>query len=201
MTSLSAVMLMSLAAILNKVEDITKRPDARSRALISINSIIQDISNNADYPDDLVEVYLPNPTPGSYVASLSLVLPDDPPRRKIEYIVVEGGKPLTNIKPRDVLTNSGCVHKDAYYRVGETLQVNSTVPFEKVKMGYYKQVGWLLETDTHWLEAQAETLLIMGVCASVFRATGDDTSGQEYEAQYRLARQQFRRMLVDTENL
>lgn len=192
---------MPLSAILNKVEEITKRPDARSRALLSINAIIQDTSNNADYPDDLVEVYLPNPTPGSYIASLTLVLPTDPPRRKIEYVVVDGGNPLTNIKPRDVLTNSGCVHKDAYYRVGETLQVNSTKPFDRVKLGYYKQVGFLQETDTHWLETQAESTLILGVCASVFRATGDDVSGQEYEAQYRMARQQFRRMIVDTENL
>lgn len=192
---------MPLSAILNKVEEITKRPDARSRALLSINAIIQDTSNNADYPDDLVEVYLPNPTPGSYIASLTLVLPTDPPRRKIEYVVVDGGNPLTNIKPRDVLTNSGCVHKDAYYRVGETLQVNSTKPFDRVKLGYYKQVGFLQEADTHWLETQAESMLILGVCASVFRATGDDASGQEYEAQYRMARQQFRRMIVDTENL
>lgn len=192
---------MPLSAVLNKVEGITKRPDARGRALTSANAIIQAVCNNADYPDDLVEVYLPNPTPGSYIASISLVSETNPARRKIEYIVVDGGNPLTNIKPRDVLTNSGCVHKDAFYRVGETLQVNSTVPFERIKMGYYQQVGWLAETDTHWLVTQAESMLILGIVASVFRATGDDASGQEYEAQYLQARQSFRRMIVDTENL
>ena len=191
---------MLIKQLLNNVEEITKRPDARTRALLSANTVIQDICNNADYPDDLVEVTLLNPTPGSYIASIPLVLPDDPPRRKIEYISI-GGRILQNIKPRDAVSASGCVWKDAYYRAGEVLQINSTTAFDSVTMGYYKQVGNLTEDDTHWLLTQAPMMVMSGVAASVFRATGDETSGNEYEAQYRMLRKQFRGMLVDSEVL
>lgn len=192
---------MALSSILTKVEDITKRPDATSRALISLNGIIQDICNNADYPEDLVETTILNPTPGSYLATLSLVFPSLPARRKIEYVIVDGGKPLTSIKPRNALTSSGCAVPDAYYRVANTLQINSSIPITQVKFGYYQQVGWLSEGDSHWLEEVAEVMLIMGTAAAVFRATGDDNSAAEYEGQYKLARQQFRRALADSEEI
>lgn len=191
---------MLLKQLLNNVEEVTKRPDARTRALLSANTVIQDICNNADYPDDLVEVSLLNPTPGTYIASIPLVLPDNPARRKIEYINI-AGRILTNIKPRDAVSATGCVWKDAYYRAGETLQVNSTTQFDSLTMGYYVQTGMLTEEDTHWLLTQAPMMVMCGVAASVFRATGDETSGNEYEAQYRLLRKQFRGMIVDTEDL
>lgn len=192
---------MPLSAILNKVEDITKRPDARSRALISINGLIQAICNNADYPEDLVETILDNPEPGSYLATISIDLPALPTRRKIEYVVVEGGKPLKSIKPRNALTSEGCAIQDAYYRVGNTLQINSSSPITRIKFGYYQQVGYLSEAGDHWLEGVAETMLIMGTVAAVFRATGDDASAVEYEGQYRIANQHFRRMLADSEEV
>ena len=132
---------MLIKQLLNDSEVITKRPDARARALLSINTVLADVCNNADYPNDLVETVIANPTPGSYTASIPIVLPDLPARRKIEYVIA-AGKKLTAIKPRAALSTSGCVWKDAYYR-----------------------------------------------------------SGNEYEAQYRLLRKQFRGMIVDTEDL
>lgn len=191
---------MSLAQILNKVEDITKRPDARSRALLSANSIIQDICNNADYPEDLVEVSIANPTPDSANFEISLVIDGQPPVRKIEYLVANG-LPLKYVKPRNVISNTGCVETNSYYRAGSKLNVRTSELTSVAYLGYYQQYSYLGESATHWLEAEAEHILILGIAASVFRATGDDTSGQEYEGQYRLARQQFRRMRADQEDL
>ena len=191
---------MSLAQTLNKVEEITKRPDARARALLSANAIIQDICNNADFPEDLVEVSLANPTPDKANFTISLNIPDNPPVRKIE-ILVANGKPLKYIKPRAAVTNSGCSPVNAYYRAGSNLNISAEFAPPLVAMSYYQQTEYLSESATHWLEAEAEYILILGICASVFRATGDDTSGQEYEGQYRLARQQFRRMRADSEDL
>lgn len=189
-----------ISDVLNDVEVITKRPDARARALLSINSIIQDICNNADYPEDLIEIVLPNPTPGSYQASISLVLTNSPPIRKIEYVVA-AGLPLDNIKPRNALSNTGCVWRNAWYRSGTNLVLNVVAAFDSVQIGYYQQVGMLSETDTHWLLSCAYHMLVVAVSAAVFRATGDDTSGAEFEGQYKLLRQQFRRMLADSENI
>lgn len=191
---------MSLAQILNKVEDITKRPDARSRALLSANSIIQDICNNADFPEDLVEVSIANPTPDQANFEISLIIPNNPNVRKIEYLVA-GGIPLKYVKPRNVISNTGCVESDSYYRAGSKLNVRTSQLVPVVYLGYYQQYAYLSESATHWLEAEAEHILILGICASVFRATGDDDSGQEYEGQYRLARQQFRRMRADGEDI
>ena len=191
---------MSLAQILDNVEEITKRPDARTRALLSANAIIQEICNNADYPEDLVEVVIANPTPDKANFTISLAIPGQPPVRKIE-IIVANSKKLTNIKPRDAVSTSGCSPVNSYYRAGSNLNIFAEAAPATVAMSYYQQTEYLSESATHWLEAEAEHILVLGICASVFRATGDDTSGQEYEAQYRLARQQFRRMRVDSEDL
>jgi len=191
---------MSLAQILDKVEEITKRPDARTRALLSANSIIQDICNNADFPEDLVEVSVVNPTPSSANFTLSLTFPGNPVVRKIEALVANGKK-FTCIKPRNAVSNEGCSPLNVYYRAGNNLNINADAAPATVAISYYQQIDYLSESATHWLEAEAEHILILGICASVFRATGDDASGQEYEGQYRLARQQFRRMRVDSEDL
>ena len=191
---------MLIKQLLNDSEVITKRPDARTRALLSINTVLADVCNNADYPNDLVETVIANPTPGSYTASIPLILPDLPARRKIEYVIA-GGKKLTAIKPRAALSTSGCVWRDAYYRSGNDLQINCSVPFDQINFGYYAQTGILAEADEHWLLDEAPLMILAGVCAAVFRSTGDETSGNEYEAQYRLLRKQFRGMIVDTEDL
>ncbi len=191
---------MSLAQILDKVTDVTKRPDARSRALLSANSIIQDICNNADFPEDLVEVTLVNPTPDKANFTVSLAIPNSPPVRKIE-ILVANGKKIEYIKPRQAVSTSGCSPLNTYYRAGSNLNINADAAPPFVALSYYQQTGFLSESATHWLEAEAEHILILGICASVFRATGDDNSAQEYEGQYRLARQSFRRMRVDSEDL
>ena len=125
---------MSLAQILNKVEDITKRPDARSRALLSANSIIQDICNNADFPEDLVEVSIANPTPDQANFEISLIIPNNPNVRKIEYLVA-GGTPLKYVKPRNVISNTGCVESDSYYRAGSKLNVRTSQLVPVVYLG------------------------------------------------------------------
>lgn len=191
---------MSLAQILDKVTEITKRPDARARALLSANAIIQDICNNADFPEDLVEVSLANPTPDKANFTISLTIPGNPKVRKIE-VLVANGKSLKYIKPRQAVSASGCSPLNTYYRAGSNLNINADAAPPFVALSYYQQTEYLSESATHWLEAEAEHILILGICASVFRATGDDDSAQEYEGQYRLARQSFRRMRVDSEDL
>lgn len=191
---------MSLAQVIDRIVTLTERPDARAKALLSLNSLIQDICNNADYPEDLVETSLQNPTPGSYTLTLELGSPDLPPIRKIEYIVA-GGVPIKAVKPRNAVLETGCSPANTFYRAGTRAHINASNPVQVVYLGYYQQVGWLAETSEHWLEQAAPQVLVLGTAAAVFRATGDDVSASEYETQYRLARRQFRTMLVDTEEI
>lgn len=191
---------MTLATILNKVEEITVRPDARAKGLLSLNNLIQDICNNADYPEDLIETTVLNPTPGEYTSTVSLALSPLPDVRKIEYVLA-GGKPQKSIKPRNAVCQNGCPETDTYYRAGSNIHIYASTPFDIVYLGYYQHTGYLAESATHWLETKAEHLLVLGTAAAVFRATGDDTSASEYEAQYRMMRQQFRRMIADSEDL
>lgn len=191
---------MPLSNIINQVIELTARPDARSKALIAVNAIIQDVCNNSDYPEDLIEVSILAPNPGSYTTTISLALPDSPPVKKIEYVLA-GGLPQTLIKPRNAVTSTGCSPANTCYRAGSNLHINASAPIDVIKLGYYQQVGWLAENSSHWLEDVAPQLLVFGTVAAVFRATGDDASATEYEGQYRLARQQFRRMRVDSEEV
>lgn len=191
---------MSLSQILDKVEEITKRPDARARALTSLNAVIQSVTQNADYPEDLIEHSVTLNPAEVYHFQLPLSFDNLPAVRKIEYLLA-GGKLQTPTKPRNAVLSSGCAAPDTYYRANNLLQVNCSMPATIVYIGYYQQTGFLAELDTHWLETAAEHVLILGTAASVFRATGDDTSAVEYEGQYRIARQEFRRMRADSEDL
>lgn len=192
---------MPISLLLNKVEDITKRPDARSRALISVNTVISRIANNADYPEDLIEVSLVNPTPDLHAITLPLVLPEGYPQiRKIEYVTV-ADRPLTAIKPRNALTSEGCALRGHYYRSGNNLILSVAHPGQSARVGYYRTTPMLSETDTHWLVEQQETLIIVGVVADVFKATGDDRSYADYQASYDRLYSEFRRMRVDSEEL
>lgn len=192
---------MSISLLLSKVEDITKRPDARSRALISVNSVISRISNNADFPEDLMEVSLPNPTPNLHAITVPLVLPEGyPPIRKIEYVTV-ADRPLTAVKPRNALTSEGCAIRGQYYRSGNNLILSVGLNGPIVRVGYYRSTPWLTEADSHWLIEQQETMIIQGVAAEVFKATGDDQSYADFQAMYDRLYSEFRRMRVDTEEL
>lgn len=192
---------MPISLLLNKVEDITKRPDARSRALISVNTVISRISNNADYPEDLIEVSLNNPTPELNAITLPLVLPEGYPQiRKIEYVTM-ADRPLSAVKPRNALTSEGCALRGHYYRSGNSLILSVAQPGPLARIGYYRATPMLTESDTHWLIEQQETLIIVGVAADVFKATGDDQSYADYQASFDRLYSEFRRMRVDNEEL
>lgn len=192
---------MSISLLLNKVEDITKRPDARSRALTSVNTVISRICNNADFPEDLIEVSLINPTPDLYAITLPLTLPEGYPAvRKLEYVTV-ADRPLKAIKPRNALTSEGCAFKGCYYRSGNNLILNVQYAGPSARIGYYQHTPWLTEADTHWLIEQQETLIITGVAADVFKATGDDTSYGDYQSMFERLFAEFRKMRADSEEL
>lgn len=192
---------MSVNLLLNKVEDITKRPDARSRALIAVNTVISRICNNADFPEDLIEISLINPTPALHAITLPLTLEEGLPSiRKIEYVTV-ADRMLTPVKPRNAITSEGCALVDKYYRSGDNLILNVRAPGPIVRLGYYRSTPWLVEASTHWLIAQQEPMILHGVAAEVFKATGDDNSYSDYQAYYDRLYSEFRRMRVDSEEL
>lgn len=192
---------MSVSLLLNNVEEITKRPDARSRALISVNTVISDICNNADYPEDLVEVSLTNPTPELYAVTIPLMSGLEPlVVRKIEYVTV-GDYPLENIKPRNALTSTGCQLNGKYYRSGNNLILNAQQPGPIVRLGYYRETPYLTEADTHWLIDSQFTLVLTGVAADVFKATGDDGSYADYQNSFNRMLLNYRRSRIDTEEL
>lgn len=193
---------MSLTTLLNNVQLLTARPDARNGiSLAALNSLILEIVTNNDYPDDLIETVITNPTPESAAASLSLDIAGYPGVRKIEYVVAND-RPLRSISPRNALSASGCPQVDCYYKSGNTLVVNAIRAFESVRIGYYQQVVPLVEVpgqDAHWLIDQYEAMLVNATVARTFQATGDDTSAAYYEQLYRDQRKQIRAGLAESE--
>lgn len=193
---------MSLSTLLNSVVSLTSRPDARNTiSLTALNSLILEIVTNNDYPDDLVETVIVNPTPENAAASLSLDITGYPGVRKIEYVVAND-RPLRSISPRNALSSQGCPQVDCFYKSGNTLVVNASRAFDSVRIGYYQQVIPLAEVhgeDSHWLIDQYEAMLINATVARTFQATGDDTSAAYYEQLYRDQRKQIRAGLAESE--
>lgn len=194
---------MSVTLLLNKVEDITKRPDARSRALTALNKTLSHICNNADYGEDLIETSLTNPTPSQWASVIPLTLDESfPPIRKFEYVVM-GGLPLKSIKPRNAIGAKGCQEQGVWYRSGNSLVVNAQRPDAVVRVGYYQQTPYVEDTldATHWLIEEQELMVIEGVCAEVFRMTGADQDYATYKQSFDNLYSEFRRMRVDTEEV
>lgn len=193
---------MSLTTLLNNVQLLTARPDARNGiSLAALNSLILEIVTNNDYPDDLIETVITNPTPENAAASLSLDIAGYPGVRKIEYVVAND-RPLRSISPRNALSSHGCPQVDCFYKSGNTLVVNASRAFEAVRIGYYQQVIPLVEVpgeDSHWLIDQYEAMLVNATVARTFQATGDDTSAAYYEQLYRDQRKQIRAGLAESE--
>lgn len=191
---------MSLATLLNNVTEITRRPDARARALIALNSIILEIVTNDDYAQDLVESTLPNPS-GNALAEISLV-GVTPGVRKICYLTAND-IPHSSVTPSNILDPSGqCPQVNIYYRSGNKLVIRSRMEFSEIRLGYYQAFTGLAEAagfDTHWLIDEYEPMLTNGVIGQVFRATGDDVSARDYEAIYKTQRLNIRAGLAEAQ--
>ena len=190
---------MSLVTLLNDVTEITKRPDARARALLALNTLILEIVTNHDYSQDLVETTLLNPnSEGSAIASIPL--PTSPAVRKVSYLTANG-IPLNSVSPQNILDSSGnCTQTNIFYRSGNNLIVRSRCPFTEVRFGYYQRFVGLVEqagADQHWLLDEYEHLLLNGTVGRVFAATGDDQSAQYYESVYRDLRRNIRSGLAE----
>ena len=124
---------MSLTTLLNNVDEVTRRPDARARALIILNQIIQEICHEADFPEDLIEVTLSVPNGPISVGSVPFDSVNNPPIRKIEY--VRTWKVLDNVKPRNAILSNGCDYQDCWYRSGLNFIVNSSQGFSELRIG------------------------------------------------------------------
>lgn len=191
---------MSLQTLLDNVESVTKRPDARARGLIALNALILEITTNDDYAQDLIEATVLNPvTGGSFQAQLSLDLAGYPGVRKICYLTAND-LPLTSLTPNNVLSASGCAQVNVFYRSGNTLVVSSKLAFTEVRLGYYQRFTGLAESvglDQHWLMDDYEPMLVYGTIGRVFRATGDDDSAAYYEQMYLGMRKNVRAGLAE----
>lgn len=188
---------MSSKTLLDRVELITKRPDARALACDKLNALILQIITESDYPQELVETTIANPTPTNHIATISC-----PSVRKIEYITAND-KPLTNVKPRNALMNNGCPVLNSWYRSGSTLVLAAEKAFPHIRIGYYPPHVYIPDASdaSHWLIDEQELMIYYGVAAAVFLATGDDQSYTMYMNEYRLLKAQFRRGLRDTEEV
>lgn len=188
---------MSLTTLLSEVVEITRRPDARSRALLALNTLITEIITNQDYPQDLVETSLATNSPEE-VNVASLDLPQDV--RKIAYVVA-GCRQLQSASPQNILDGAGKVLiPDVYYRSGNSLIVRSCQGFDVVRLGYYRRFAGLTEepgNDSHWLLTEYPAMLLNGTVGRVFMATGDDLSAQYYEGVYKGLRRDIRAGLAE----
>ncbi len=193
---------MSLTTLLNSVVTITARPDARAGiSLAALNSVMLEIVTNSNWPEDLVEATIANPTPDLAAATLSLDIAGYPGVRLIEYVTANN-LPLMSISPRNALSREGCPQTNVYYKSGENIVVNACRAFDLVRIGYYQAfipVQELPGLDQHWLITQYEPMLVNATVARTFQATGDDTSSGYYEQLYRDQRKQIRAGLAEAE--
>lgn len=183
---------MSATKLLNDVVEITKRPDARARSLLGVNTIIADIVTNYDYDEDLVETTLDSPDPTSNYAVISLA---SLPVRKVFYLTANNCQ-LKMVSPRQALDSVGCQMVNCFYISGSNLIIHASAAFPSVRLGYYaapSQVSETVEPTTHWLIDKYPAVMLNGVVAATFQATGDDVSAAFYQRQYLQLRGQIRR--------
>lgn len=187
---------MELAQLLNNVVEITKRPDARARSLLALNSVIADVVTNYDYPEDLLEETFFNTSAQSPAV---IALPDGLPKiRSIAYLSIRGGL-LKGITPRQALSG-GCQALDVYYMSGANIIVNSRYSdFTEMRVGYYPVPINLIEgtLEEHWLLDKYPAMLLNGAVARTFKATGDDDSAVFYEREFLQLRAQMRRSQLE----
>jgi len=193
----------TLTNLLDDVQEITSRPDARARAAISCNNIIAEICTRAKYGEDLIETTIINP--GSELsATISLNLEDLPVVRAIAYVRPNNGKPLEFVTPRNALDRIHNCDEGVYYRSGQNLIVQASRGWSELRLGYWRAMPRLAESegmDTHWLLDAAYEVMLNGVVGRVFSATGDDLSGNKYESLYRDQLTNWRRSREDGEDL
>lgn len=196
-----------MATITDLVDDVitmSKRPDARARAVILCNNIISEITSKANYGEDLIEVTVVNPGP-----DMSAVIPfadiSNLPIRAFEYVKTNTSeKTLKAISPRNALDAVDCAFAGVFYRSGTNLVVKAEASWTELRIGFWRGMSRLSEVagqDTHWLLDTEYDLVYMGVLARLFRATGDDDSANQHEPLYRDALQSFRLKRADSEEL
>lgn len=195
-------MATTLSDLLNDVEELTRRPDARARAALAVNSIISDICENARYGEDLIEITIPNPgSLPSATIPLSLLTPVV---RAIEYVKPDTCNILSQSTPRNALDSLKNCTAGVYYRSGTNLIVNAPHGWTEIRFGYWRALPRISEAsgqNTHWLLDTEYNMMLNGTVARVFSATGDDDSGQIYEQLFRDMRTNFRRIRGQTEDL
>lgn len=187
---------MTLQQLLSDVIEITKRPDARARSLLALNTIIAEIVTNYNYSEDLIEETV------TYQADSPQVVIPSPtvqPIRAIEWLQVRGQN-LRATSPREI-SKLPCAPVNVFYRSGSNLVINSSYDsFSEFRIGYYATPPTLREvpgSDTHWLLDKYPTLLLAGTVARTFKSTGDDDSAVYYEREFLQLRAQIRRTQLE----
>lgn len=187
---------MTLQQLLSNVIEVTKRPDARARSLLALNSIIAEVVTNYDYPEDLVEETV------LFAADSNMAVIPSPtalPIRSIEWLQVRGMN-LKQTSPREV-SKLACAPINVFYRSGSNLIVNTSYDsFQELRIGYYPAPAMVTEevgSDQHWLLDKYPAMLLSGTIARTFKATGDDDSAIYYEREYLQLRAQIRRSQLE----
>lgn len=187
---------MTLQQLLNNVIEITRRPDARARALLALNTIISEIVTDYDYPEDLIEETVIYQADSNQVVIPS---PTSKPIRSIAWLQIRG----TNLEQTTVraITKMACPPINVFYRSGNSLVINTSWDnFQELRIGYYPTPDYLSEEDgfnTTWLLDKYPTMLENGTIARVFQATGDDASAGYYEGLFMRLRSQIRRAQLE----
>lgn len=193
----------SLSKLLDDVQEITRRPDARARTAIACNDIISEVCSKAKYGEDLIETTIANP--GDILsATISLNFVDLPVVRAIEYVSIANQGALNFVSPRNALDRINNCDAGVYYRSGSNLIVQARAGWLELRFGYWRAMPVLTEStgnDQHWLLDTEYAMVKNGVIGRVFAATGDDTSGNKYESLYRDHLLNFRRSRTSGEEI
>lgn len=193
----------TLTNLLDDVAEITRRPDARARAAVSVNTIIAEICTKAKYGEDLIETTILNPG-ANLSATISLLFQDLPVVRAIEYVALPNQGALTFVTPRNALDRINNCDAGVYYRSGTNLIVQARAGWTEFRIGYWQAPPRLSEAagqGNHWLLDAAYDVMLTGTIGRVFAATGDDASGNKYESLYRDQLLNWRRSRTDGEEI
>jgi len=171
---------MALIDIVSTVMEVTGRPDKETYVRSTINSLVRMLAGLRDHPQSLVDA----PQAVSNTLTLhTIVAPAN--MREVAYI-----RPtpytafLTEINPRKAMLRGQQV-VNCYYRRGTDIIVNLQRGHETdtLVFGYYAHPTDLVaDSDTNWVVADYQDVLIDLMAAKVFRITGDTKSASGIEA-------------------
>jgi hypothetical protein len=171
---------MDFITLVEKVQEIVKRPDKDALIKNFINEAIREFVLTGSFAEDILEETLAI-DPLSYGGTLDI---SDLTRfRRIFYLRPEGqGLTLVKTNPEDMIRCNGAA-ANRYFVAGNAITFTLSSTASNMLIAYYTYPATMqLDESTHWLSTACPYAVINKAAGMLFSAIGDDTSANTYLA-------------------